>query len=160
MKTPNWNKDYKDNKLVRNEELSPVERHDLKSTLHRSMVALTFVNGMRKLCVGSGVLISPNLVLTAAHNVYDKNYQSEHDNFKVYQGADGVAKKYYEVESKRYLPAFKDCPKSGRIEFDYALLKLKDSIPFDRYMPLSAICEHCLMENNNQTALQIYGFPD
>jgi V8-like Glu-specific endopeptidase len=95
MKTPDWNKNYENNKLVRNEGIFPVEKQDLKSVMHRSMVALTFLDGMRRPCVGSGVLISPNLVLTAAHNVYDKEYKCEHDCFKVYQGADGVTEKYY-----------------------------------------------------------------
>jgi V8-like Glu-specific endopeptidase len=38
---------------------------------------------------GSGVLISKNLVLTAAHNIYDKDYNFEYSDFKVYLGANG-----------------------------------------------------------------------
>jgi V8-like Glu-specific endopeptidase len=44
----------------------------LKTVMHRSIGALIFYNSRQQLCVGSGVAISPNLVLTAAHNVYDK----------------------------------------------------------------------------------------
>jgi V8-like Glu-specific endopeptidase len=50
----------------------PVGKEDLKYVLHRSIVAITFLNKQKSMLTGSGVLISPNLVLTAAQNIYDK----------------------------------------------------------------------------------------
>jgi hypothetical protein len=64
-----------------------------------------------------------------------------------------VAEKYYEIESWQYLPEFKDCLPEARIQFDYALLKLKAPLPFHEYVPLTQVCEHCLMEMNYQTIL-------
>jgi V8-like Glu-specific endopeptidase len=46
---------------------------------------------MKQVNVGSGVLISKNLVLTSAHNIYDTIYSSENYDFKFYLGANGVA---------------------------------------------------------------------
>ena len=62
---------FPDEKIVHNEELFAV--HDpgvLKQLLHRSIGALTFLNRNKKLTMGNGTLISPDLVLTVAHNVY------------------------------------------------------------------------------------------
>lgn len=42
--------------------------------MHQSIGALTSLNSMKQACVGSGVLVSPNLILTSAHNIYDKNF--------------------------------------------------------------------------------------
>jgi V8-like Glu-specific endopeptidase len=65
--------------------------------LHRSIGAITFLNKNKQLGMGSGVLISPNLVLTVAHNIYDRAYNCENEEFKFYLGADGVASSYYEI---------------------------------------------------------------
>jgi V8-like Glu-specific endopeptidase len=71
-------------KKVRNEELFKVGSRDSKNILHRSIVAITLLTNHKQFAVGSGFLISPNLVLTVAHNFYDKNYNSENENFKIY----------------------------------------------------------------------------
>jgi V8-like Glu-specific endopeptidase len=52
------------------------------------------------------VLISRNLVLTAAHNLYDKKSQQEFNKktYKFYYEAkDGIATKFYEVADWRFL---------------------------------------------------------
>ena len=67
----------------------------LKELLHRSVGALTFLNLHKQLQAGSGVLISRDIVLTAAHNPYAKNLKYENKGYKFYLGADGVAEEYY-----------------------------------------------------------------
>lgn len=63
---------YKMEKIVRNEELFCIDNPALLQTLlHRSIGAITFQASNKTFC-GSGTLISPYLILTAAHNVYDK----------------------------------------------------------------------------------------
>lgn len=52
--------------------------------------------------MGSVTLISNNLILTCAHNLYDKLRNSENSDFKFYIGADGVAEEFHEVESWRF----------------------------------------------------------
>jgi V8-like Glu-specific endopeptidase len=118
-------------KLINNEELFCIEGKDLKTLLHRSIGALTFINQVKKMAKGSAAIISPNLILTAAHNIFNKSYQKEYDDFKFYLGVDGVAEKYYEIESWRYLSEYKTCSPSNKFEYDYALLKLKTPINFD-----------------------------
>jgi V8-like Glu-specific endopeptidase len=56
---------------------------------YRSIGALTFFNKKKQPGCGSGVLISNNLVLTAAHNIYDKAYECENTGFRFYVGAHG-----------------------------------------------------------------------
>jgi hypothetical protein len=64
--------DFNNEKLVKNESLFPIDKDELKTLLHRSIGALTSLDTKKQLCLGSGVAISRNLVLTAAHNIYDK----------------------------------------------------------------------------------------
>lgn len=145
--------DYKDEKHIRNEDLFQVPSEQLCSLIHRSIGAITFLNPGKLMEVGSGVAISRDLVLTVAHNVYDRKYKGQNDSFKFYIKDGKVAEKYYEIESWKYLPEFENCSSDARIKFDYALLKLKNPLPFDKYIPLSEVCEHCLMEMNSQTIL-------
>ncbi len=100
--------------------------------------------------MGSGTLISPNLVITAAHNVFDRNYQQEYTELKCYLGADGDAEKYYEIESCRYPQEYKSTTSDTTTKYDYAILKLKLKQPlsFKEYLPLLAACPRCLLERN------------
>jgi V8-like Glu-specific endopeptidase len=100
------------------------------------------------MAVGSGVLISRDLILTAAHNLYDKDLRKENEEFKFYLGACGTAEKYYELEDWRYLTEFSTCPTNERLEFDYALIKLKQPIEYKEYLELSFPCDTCLMNSN------------
>jgi hypothetical protein len=47
------------------------------------------------------VLISKNLILTAAHNIYNKEYKCENSDFKFYIGAHGITDVFYEAEKWR-----------------------------------------------------------
>jgi V8-like Glu-specific endopeptidase len=120
---------------------------------------LSFLTPGKKMAVGSGVLISRDLVLTAAHNLYDKDVGQENEVFKFYIGASGTAEKYYELEDWRYSSEFKTCPQSEKLEFDYALVKLKQPIDYKEYLELSFPCDTCLINNNKETYLSIFGYP-
>jgi hypothetical protein len=50
-----------------------------------------------KMAVGSGVLISRDLILTSAQNFFDIYEGKENEDFKFYLGAYGTAEKYYEL---------------------------------------------------------------
>ncbi len=43
---------------------------------------------------GTGFLIAPDLVLTSAHNVYNREMQRPFGNFEVYPGHTGILKSY------------------------------------------------------------------
>ena len=47
----------------------------MSSIIHRSIGAITFLTANQHKGFGSGVAISQDLVLTVAHNVYDKKYK-------------------------------------------------------------------------------------
>ena len=60
--------------MVNNSPLLCITGDAINDLLHRSIVALGYENPLIKntYLYGSGVLISKNLVLTAAHNLFDK----------------------------------------------------------------------------------------
>lgn len=105
------------------------------------------------------MLISKDAVLTAAHNIFEKRYNSENTDFKFYLGADGVGEEYYEIEGWRYPDEYKTCKSSAQVAYDYAIMKLKRPIKFDKYLSLSRACPKCLLKYNNNIMLEIYGFP-
>ena len=45
----------------------------MKTPLHKNIGALKIKSYKKGRIMGTGVLISPNLVLTSAHNVYDRD---------------------------------------------------------------------------------------
>jgi V8-like Glu-specific endopeptidase len=53
------------------------------------------MNPKKRLGAGTGVLISKDLVLTVAHNIYDKTYSSENSGVKFYVGANGATSIFY-----------------------------------------------------------------
>lgn len=105
----------------------------MSSVAHRSIGAIRFLTPGKICGVGSGVAISRDLVLTVAHNIYDKDYKAENGSLKFYlkNGDVDVAEKDYEIDSWLYLPEFVNCRQEERIEFDYALIKLKEPLPFN-----------------------------
>jgi V8-like Glu-specific endopeptidase len=91
------------------------------------------------------VLISKNILLTAAHNIYDKKYNCENSNFKFYVGAFGVTDIFYKAEEWRYPERFKTCSNNmKRLQFDYALIKLSEDkdhpIKYDIFPELNVLC--------------------
>ena len=70
---------------------------------------------------GSGVLISPNLVLTAAHNVWCQNFGNKNINLKFYPGQRGFLQNPCECEIIYYPTKYESRQEA---QFDYALLKL------------------------------------
>ena len=86
---------YYEEAIVFNEEPKPINGNTLKEVLHRSVGALTFLNRNKQFKAGSGVLISRDTILTAAHNIFDQMCRVENSGFKFYLGADGVAEEYH-----------------------------------------------------------------
>jgi hypothetical protein len=68
--------------------------------------------------------------------------------FKFYLGVNGKAEKYYELEGWRYPPEFTSCSSNERLQFDYALVKLKQPIEYSEFLQLTYPCEKCLIANN------------
>ena len=94
----------------------------MSKKIHKHIGALTFNLKNGKTCSGSGVLLSPNLVLTVAHNIYCKTTRQIFSNFKFYPAQCGIMNKYYEIEDISIPGAYFLNPLAMH---DYALLKLK-----------------------------------
>ena len=77
---------------------------------------------------GSAFLISPNLVLTAAHNLYDRNMNALTKEWKFYYRTCGILENPIEIEKYFFPEDFKTTPKKKNTCNDYALLKLKKKV--------------------------------
>lgn len=97
---------YIEQKDIGNEALMKMSEYLIKKhlllLLRKSLGALTFEtrNGIGK---GTAVLISGNLILTCAHNIYDKVINYAYTNFKFYLAVHGDSTHYYEIETYRFM---------------------------------------------------------
>ena len=102
--------------------------------IHRHIGALTFkLKGKPDLGKGTGTLISPNLVFTVAHNIFHFITQQTYVDIKFYYRQCGTLEKYYEVDKYFFPEEFKKNNKTGN---DYAILKLKQKIKAEDFIPL------------------------
>ncbi len=102
----------------------------------------------------SGTLIGKNMVLTAAHNVYDIERGEEHRALQFAAGFDGKEYKYgvQEVEEIYYPTAYAE----GDDSEDYALLILDESIGVSTgYLGLSVLGDAELLDKE----LHVTGYP-
>ena len=67
--------------------------------VHQSICAIRFAHKAKstKLVYGSGVLISKDIVLTVAHNIFDKKHKDEADplDYEIYVGVNGITDTFY-----------------------------------------------------------------
>lgn len=124
--------------MLPNEELFKISEEDLELKLHRSIGALMFSDKNGNSSAGTGVLISKDIVLTSAHNIFDKKENARFMDFKFYLPTNGVADIFYAVEDFRYSPQFETCPQFRKLQFDYALVKLKREVNFNVGIPTLA----------------------
>ena len=74
---------------------------------------------------GTAVLIAPNLILTVAHNFYDKLNDTQNIDTKFYLGLNGKLSKCYEIESFFYPEEYEILQNA---QCDFAIAKLKTRI--------------------------------
>lgn len=95
----------------------------MSKQLHKHIGVILFrINQTSKMGRGTGILISPDLVLTCAHNIYNKFSGELHREIKFYHGQCGVMEKHCEIDDFFFPGKFHLNP---IISHDYALLKLK-----------------------------------
>ena len=139
-------------------EVKPLEH---KLQLHKYIGALLASNKTlpKQVIKGSGVLISPDLVLTVAHNVWLRQGNQENYNIKFYPGLCGPlsANPCYDC-TVVYYP--EDHKVSEKPIHDYALLQLSQPIldKEDDFLPLSPSINGDLGAANG-IMLAIYGYP-
>ena len=98
----------------------------MKEPQHYNLGVLTFMSRREgNMGNGTGTLISSNIVLTTAHNLYNRNTGEFYYDFKFYPGANGVLEEYYEVEDFFIPGKYVLNPSTSN---DYALLKLKEKV--------------------------------
>lgn len=55
-----------------------------RKLLHRSLRALTFIDKDEQIGFGNAVQISKDIILTAAHNIYNRKYKTDNSAFRVF----------------------------------------------------------------------------
>lgn len=71
--------------------------------------------------MGSGALVSPDLVLTVAHNIYNFKTKKFYRSHRVYIGQSGSLDKYYSIKSYYIPPLFMS---DNDPSYDYGLIQL------------------------------------
>lgn len=95
----------------------------MEELLHKNIgpLIIHFKSLPGKPAKGSGLLISPNLVLTTAHNIYNHIKREKFQKCWFYPGQCGALNEGYEVECFFYDLKYEKDP---GLTYDYALLKL------------------------------------
>ena len=78
--------------------------------------------------VGSGVMIGPDTILTAAHNLYDDDTQSWASSVTAVPAMDEGAEKYGIFSASDYW-IFKPYKENGNSAYDIAVLRLEQAVP-------------------------------
>ena len=121
---------------------------------YRNMGALRLSNTQYGQCGGTGLLVSPNLVLTVAHNVFNRGSR-EINKIIFYPGQceELVEANAYEVEDFFFPGAF--TTRNSNF-YDYALLKLNKPVTgASNFMNLSGAVDKI----DQKTTLSICGYP-
>ena len=135
------------------ETLYRVPEEEMHLPIHRHIGALTFkLRNNPKIGKGTGTLISPNLVLTVAHNVFNHASRQTFGDFKFYYRQCGTLEKYHEVVDYFFPSEFKNSREAAN---DYAILKLKDKINVSDFIPLWS-GEKIV---TNEAEISIFGYP-
>ncbi len=129
----------------------------MRDLLHKNIGALLFKckSAPGAIGRGSGLLISPDLVLTAAHNIYNGFLKEEFYDFRFYPGQSGPLEEGYRVDDYFYAPEFRveQSPTN-----DYALLKLKGKVKREEFISLCGDIEK-LKVNKFKAELALFGYP-
>ena len=107
----------------------------------------------RDLRKGTGILISPNLVLTANFNILNTQTCDLFENIKFYLGNDNSEKRAYDIEDV-YVPDRTFINRKKTI-FAYGLLKLKEKVNATDFIPLNADSKNI----GQGPRLGLFGYP-
>jgi V8-like Glu-specific endopeptidase len=88
--------------------------------------------------LGTGFLVTCNLVATVAHNLYSRKEKIEIKELYFYPGICGQLhpRESYKVRSYRFPEEYKSCSKEEVLKYDYALLKIERKVIRDSYIEL------------------------
>jgi hypothetical protein len=131
-----------------------VPEQEMDLDRHRHIGALFFSSkGADKPKRGTGILISPNLVLTAASNIYDCEGKEPYGDFKFYPKQCGKLGVPCEVEN-HWLP--EEFSSDSSTANNYGLLKLKECIESDTFVPLNKDPAKI----KSRMIMALFGYPD
>ena len=121
---------------------------------HKHIGAVVCRGPCNTLQTGTGLLISPDLVLTCAHVIINNEYNAPYPRIYFYPGQYGEFKNCYEIEDFKIPEEYTD-KKPGYKSYDYALLKLSKRIEDNEFIQLCSS-----VAGEEETAyFSIFGYP-
>ena len=134
-----------------------VEEEEMENLPHRHIGVVLAVHPMGVFQLGTGILISRDLVLTCAHVTHSKEYMAEFESIYFYPAQYGELSNFIQIEDtatpEEYLTEEKWL---FRKAYDYTLLKLKEKVDESGFLPLSGDLPHL----DKNTTLTINGYPE
>ena len=126
---------------------------------HRHIGVVLAVHPCGQYQLGTGILISRNLVLTCAHVTHSKHHQNKpFPDIYFYPRQHGKLTNYIDVEDTASPEQYRSEEKwLYRKVYDYTLLKLKEKVDDSGFLPLIGDLPNL---DKNKTALSIYGYPE
>lgn len=104
--------------------------------IHKNICVILWRERYGNLSRGTGLLVSKNLVLTCAHNLYNNLSRIKDELLEVYPGHCGTLERHFKVE-KSFVPLkYQQKPIKGNTAYDYAILKLREDTNFSDFIGL------------------------
>ena len=130
----------------------------MKQLPHRHIGVIKATDPCGAFQLGSGILISKNLVLTCAHVTHCQAFQKRpFPKIYFYPAQYGELTHGYEIERTETPDEYKSKERwLFKKAYDYTLLKLRESVDEEDFLPLS----EDLPQLDKGTTLAIYGYPE
>lgn len=120
--------------------------------MHKCIGSLLSFGGK---CRGTAFLISHNIAITSAHCIYSHKWMSNSNDTKFYPGLYGKLKDYkpYKIDGSFVPPEYFLQENKDNPIYDYAFLKISESIKYSSYLKLGIDFE------DYNGPISIYGYP-
>jgi V8-like Glu-specific endopeptidase len=146
---------YHDEGCFMGDKLYKLSEEELEEPPYMFTGLIQGITNSDQRCIGTGTLISPNLVLTCAHNIFLHTTGDVQKEIRFYPRQYGLLQAHFEVETYFFPEEFRE---KNCASYDYALLKLREKVSdFEMILPLCVDYRQLHLTENAE--LTICGYP-